>query len=284
MNAQMIELNDSRKTHFVFRAIQDEHFVDLNLYQFGWEKCKPLHQFGPAIRNHFLFHYIISGKGKLEISGKTFSLEGGQGFLLCPGQISTYCADADDPWTYAWIEFDGTRARECMAAAGLSELQPVYTPETSENEIQKIIMRLVENPDKPLLRLIGFAMILLDEITQTSRTKVVRGNKPLQDYYIKEAIAYIEYNYNHDISIDEIAAVCGLNRSYFGRIFKEATGKTPQQFLSQYRMSKAAELLRDSRFSISEVGKSVGYDNQLHFSRAFKNLYGVSPRQYRNNP
>ena len=83
------------------------------------------------------------------------------------------------------------------------------------------------------------------------------------------------------ITIEDIAGVCGLNRTYFGKIFKEALGKTPQEFLLNYRMLKAAELLKLTSLSIGDVGLAVGYANQMHFSRAFKNNYGISPREWR---
>ena len=280
MSTKIPAQTESRYRYYVFK---DERFVDLNLYQFGWERCVPLHQFGPAIRNHFLFHYIISGKGKLETAGKCFKIEAGQGFLLCPEQISTYYADQEDPWTYAWVEFDGMRARECMTLAGLKELQPVYTPSAAENQMQRLMMNLVDHADKAPMWLIGSCMLLLDELIQTSKTKVEDRSKRVRDFYIKEAIDFIDLNYNRDISVDEIANACGLNRSYFGRLFKETMGQTPQQFLIQYRMIKAEVLLKSSRISIGEVGRSVGYENQLHFSRAFKNVFGVSPRQYRSS-
>ena len=104
----------------------------------------------------------------------------------------------------------------------------------------------------------------------------------VRDFYIKEALNYIEQNFQNDISVEGIAQFCGLNRTYFGRIFKGAVGKSPQEFLLNYRMTKATELLKLTRLSISDVGNAVGYPNQLHFSRAFKNTYGVSPREWRN--
>ncbi|MGX8698336.1 MAG: AraC family transcriptional regulator [bacterium] len=265
-----------------FHVFQDERFVDLNLYQFGWEKCEPLHQFGPAIRNHFLFHYVLSGRGRLETGGGDYRLAAGQGFLLCPGEISTYYADQDDPWVYTWVEFDGMRARECMTLAGLRESQPVYTP-ARENRVGDYMLALVDHADEAPLRLIGRGMILLDEIFQTSKTKVEGRTKRVREFYIQEAMGYIDRNYARDISMEEIAEACGLNRSYFGRIFKETMGQTPQQYLIQYRMTKAAELLRGSRISIGEVSRSVGYENQLHFSRAFKTVFGISPREYRSS-
>ena len=68
----------------------------------------------------------------------------------------------------------------------------------------------------------------------------------------------------------------------FGKIFKDGIGKSPQEFLLNYRMIKAAELLKLTKLSIKDVGNAVGYPNQLHFSRAFKNVYGTSPRSWRN--
>lgn len=267
-----------------FHVIQDERFVDMNLFQVGWEKCKPLHQFGPAIRNHFLFHYVISGKGRLSTNDIYYPIHAGQGFLLCPGQSSTYFADEQDPWTYVWIEFDGLRARESVTLAGLSEHQPVYTPDRKENgsHIENLLMHIVDHPEYSPIRLIGHALIFLDELIQTSKTKIANtGTKKLRDFYIKEAIAYIDANYQYDISIQDISDACGLNRSYFGRLFKETMSLSPQQFLIQYRMTKAAQLLKGSRIPVAEVGIAVGYENQLHFSRAFKSVFDISPSEYR---
>lgn len=59
-------------------------------------------------------------------------------------------------------------------------------------------------------------------------------------------------------------------------------GKSTQEFLLGFRMAKAAELLRQPQYTVGDIGNAVGYRNPLHFSRAFKNLYGVSPRAWRN--
>ena len=52
-------------SEIIFSVFPHENFVDLGLYQFGWEQCEPSHSFGPAARNHYLFHYCISGTGLL---------------------------------------------------------------------------------------------------------------------------------------------------------------------------------------------------------------------------
>ena len=114
-----------------FTIFPSINFVDLGLYQFGREDCDPAHSFGPAIRNHYLFHYILSGKGTFmwqDRKGRdnTAVLRAGQGFLISPRQITTYIADERIPWEYCWLEFDGLRAREALEITGLNINQPVY--------------------------------------------------------------------------------------------------------------------------------------------------------------
>lgn len=267
-----------------FHVIENDRFVDLNLFQVGCEKCKPLHQFGPAVRNHYLFHYIISGKGQLDTNNQIYQIGPGQGFLLCPGQTSTYYADKYDPWTYAWIEFDGLRARECVSLAGLGEDQPIYSPKRkgSSTVLEQQLMYIIDHPEDSPMRLIGHALIFLDDLIQTSKNKVgTGGSKKLREFYIKEALSFIDSHYQQDISIQDIATACGLNRSYFGRLFRDAMNLSPQQYLIQYRMAKAVQLLKGSQISIAEVGIAVGYENQLHFSRAFKAVFDMSPSEYR---
>ena len=115
----------------IFSVFTNENFIDLGLYQFGWEQCDPSHSFGPAARNHYLFHLCLSGTGKLIAdNGRgtdiTYQIKSGQGFLLFPNQVCTYIADRELPWEYAWLEFDGLRVKETVELAGLDQGQPVY--------------------------------------------------------------------------------------------------------------------------------------------------------------
>lgn len=274
---------------FLFSVFPNESFVDLGLYQFGWEQCEPSHSFGPAARNHYLFHYILSGTGTLYATGhdgvtKVFQIKSGQGFLLYPGQIATYIADKEFPWEYTWVEFDGLRVKEAVDTAGFSVDSPVYHARFKDvREIMKEeLIYIARHGDAAVFHLIGHLYLFLDALVRSMVSVPVNKSNKLQDFYIKEALAYIEQNFQNDISVEGIAEVCGINRSYFGKIFKERLGKSPQEFLLNYRMIKATELLKLTTFSIGDVSKAVGYENQLHFSRAFKKIYGVSPREWRN--
>ena len=274
---------------FLFSVFPNENFVDLGLYQFGKEQCEPAHSFGPVSRNHYLFHYVLSGTGRLmanDSKGQTqeYQIKSGQGFMIFPKQINTYIADKDLPWEYTWIEFDGLRAKEIIELAGLTPDHPVYHASSKElRELMKNeMLYIAEHGDASPFHLIGHLFLFIDYLSRSSVTMHLSSSGKVRDFYIKEALNYIEQNFQNDISVEGIASFCGLNRTYFGRIFKETVGKSPQEFLFSYRMTKAAELLKLTRLSISDVGNAVGYPNQLHFSRAFKNTYGVSPREWRN--
>ncbi len=266
----------------IFSVFPSENFVDLGLYQFGWEQCDPSHSFGPAARNHYLFHYCLSGTGMLysqngRKESDTFHIKSGQGFMIFPHQVCMYIADHEIPWEYVWIEFDGLRVKEAIELAGLKPEQPVYKARYKDiSETMKEEMLYIVNHKEE-----SHLYLFIDSLVRSSTSVPLGQGSSLREFYLKEAISFIEQNFQNDISVEDIAACCGLNRSYFGKIFHENMGKSPQEFLISYRMTKAAELLKLTALSVADIGNAVGYPNQLHFSRAFKNVYAISPRQWR---
>ena len=273
---------------YSFSVFPNENFLDLRLYQYGWEQCAPLHSFGPYVRNHYLFHYVVSGRGHLDATDasgmrRDYDLGPDQGFLICPGQISTYVADRNQPWKYVWLEFDGLRVSEFVESAGLDLSQPVYRPQSSAQgqRVRDIMLYMADHSDASPLYLTGLLFLFLDLLIQTSSTRRALHGVQLKDFYIQEAINYMERNYQRELSVEELADVCKLNRSYFSKLFKDSMGCPPQEFLIRLRLAHAADLMKGTRKSIGDIAARCGYPNQLHFSRAFKKRYGISPREWR---
>ncbi|MDF2484758.1 MAG: AraC family transcriptional regulator, partial [Herbinix sp.] len=104
-----------------------------------------------------------------------------------------------------------------------------------------------------------------------------------RDAYISLALNYIEMNYSRKISIDMISQHVGLNRSYFTSIFKSAINKTLQEYLIEFRIRKACELLANPKLTIGNISRSVGYTDPLLFSKIFKRVKGITPSEYRNS-
>ena len=206
-------------------------------------------------------------------------------FSVFPNQITTYVADEADPWEYIWLEFDGLRVKESLEIAGITKDNPIYRTQQEDlrERMMYEMMYIVQNRNSTPFHLIGHLYLFFDLLIRSAAPLATPKGSKLRDFYIKEAISYIEQNFQSDITVEDIASACGLNRSYFGKIFHDAVGKSPQQFLLNYRMIKATELLRFSQLPIGEISSAVGYQNQLHFSRAFKNVYGVSPKEWRKS-
>ncbi|MHB9023292.1 MAG: helix-turn-helix domain-containing protein [Armatimonadota bacterium] len=97
-----------------------------------------------------------------------------------------------------------------------------------------------------------------------------------------EAISRLDRQYQEPISVPELAETAHLSVNQFLRVFKRATSMTPVTYLLQVRLRKAAELLMDSEYSITDVAFRVGYNDSNYFSRQFKLKYGISPRDYRS--
>ncbi len=274
---------------FSFSIFPNENFLDLRIYQYGYEQCAPLQSFGPFIRNHYLFHYVISGRGSLDataedgVTTRRYELQAGQGFLICPGLINTYFAEEAHPWKYVWVEFDGLRASESLRYAGLTAAQPIYRAddETQSARVRDLMLYIAEHPQASALHLIGYLYLFVDALMQSSATRMSAQENQLKDFYIQEAVTYIEQNYQRNLTVEEVADACRLNRSYFSKLFKENMGCPPQEFLIRVRLAKAAELMCSSNAPISEIAVRCGYSNQFHFSRAFKKHYGTPPQKWR---
>ena len=98
-----------------------------------------------------------------------------------------------------------------------------------------------------------------------------------------ETIAYIEQHYMEDIAVKDIAGYLGYSEAYLCKLFKQSFGHSFVSYLTDYRMQKAEELMRTSRLSIKEIGKTVGYPDPNYFTKVFRRVRGVSPSEFRES-
>ncbi|WP_408070859.1 AraC family transcriptional regulator [Butyrivibrio sp. JL13D10] len=254
---------------------------DFYLFEVGRYKCGPGYSYGPIVRTRTIFHYVLSGKGHLEIGNNRFEIHGNQGFLIPAGCKAFYEADAEDPWEYSWIHVDGPRTLELFGNAGITLDNPIFYPTSDASKIADCIEDIYKNSNKECY---CYAKVyeIFDCITETSQNRVINEIDP-RLAYVKSAINFIRLKYSEPIGVEEIATAVGLNRSYLTRLFKHATGYTPQSYLASYRIKKASELLLETTETIGQIAFLVGYSDSFTFSKAFKRLKNESPNEYRNN-
>lgn len=92
---------------------------------------------------------------------------------------------------------------------------------------------------------------------------------------------YISNNYDKELSTHMLSNLCYVSESYFCRFFKKATGKTVANYINEYRIEKAAYLIKNTDSTISEISLRTGFGDANYFSRVFKKVIGKSPSEYR---
>ena len=107
--------------------------------------------------------------------------------------------------------------------------------------------------------------------------------QPADESRQEETLAYIAQHYMEDLAVKDIAGYLGYSEAYFCKLFKQSFGHSFVSYLTDYRMQKAEELMRTSRLSIKEIGKTVGYPDPNYFTKVFRRVRGVSPSEFRES-
>lgn len=256
--------------------------LDAFVYTCGYETCEPGHSYGPAVRSGYMIHYVLGGTGRFRKDGKTYYLKEGDAFLICPDELIYYEADRKNPWIYTWIGFQGVKIREYLDRTSLLS-GPVFHY-GHDDRIRLCHEKMFEANQLKTNRDLIMNSILYEYLfllaSKFPKEQVAAGEK--QAVYVEEALKYLEMQYGSgSITIQTVADYLGLDRSYLHRLFKKATGVSPQEYLLDLRIRKSCSLLRQTDLSVAVIALSVGYEDTLYFSRLFKKKKGVSPSDYR---
>lgn len=123
--------------------------------------------------------------------------------------------------------------------------------------------------------------VLVQEFRDSALERVELLRRQEQVTRLKPVFDHVRDHYADRISLGAAAALCGMSKAVFGRLFKEASGMTLGNYLNQVRMAHAVELLEDTREAIAAVSFRLGFSDQSHFCRHFRRTFGRSPGQYR---
>ncbi|KGR85857.1 helix-turn-helix domain-containing protein [Lysinibacillus odysseyi] len=149
------------------------------------------------------------------------------------------------------------------------------------NHIQQMALQLLQQQAKPdsMSKLHTQVMFfhLLEQILIAARNDCYENQNS-----ITAALEYIHQHYTEELLISELARKFGMERRRFSQSFEKLTGLTPIQYLTEYRLGKAKELLRTSSFPMAKIAEQTGYLDSFYFSRVFKKHFGMPPSTYRS--
>jgi AraC-like DNA-binding protein len=134
------------------------------------------------------------------------------------------------------------------------------------------------NDNSSKIKMTGYLMLALSMLVKNSTQNKL--NHKASTIYLIKAMEYVEHNYTQRMSVQDIADYVGISRSQLYRLFMEQYQQSPIHIVMEYRIRQACQLLKNTKLTISSVAYSVGFEDNLYFSRVFKKIMGFSPREY----
>ena len=247
----------------------------------GYQQCDSGYGWGPGVRDHFLIHHIVKGKGRYLCGSQTYELRTGDTFLIYPNAEVAYYADEKDPWEYYWVGFNGAEVISLLKETAFTPNCPVSHTDFG-GRLQNVLSEIYHAhgmSNYHAVRMTGllyqFFSLLLEFMPNTELPSSDAGRS-----YARHAAEFIAYNYSQPIDVEDIAANVGISRSHLYRVFMKQFSLSPTQYLTEFRINRARSLLEDSNLSIAAVANSVGFEDQLYFSKVFKKVTGMAPSAY----
>lgn len=230
--------------------------------------------------DQYILIYCTEGKGIIEVGDQIYRLEKSDAFCIPRNVRHKYYADEKEPWSILWVHFKGDNTNYFP----LEERKIVHiNSRHSDNRMMvlfNLLFRVLER-NYTIGNFIYISQVLsliLSEIY--FREKVDESS--VRDRHVTMVIRYMYQHLRENLTLEEISEEVQLSKSYLNAVFKAQTGKSPVEFFIHLKMQEACKLLKSTDYYIYEVSSELGYTDQYYFSRIFKKVVGVSPKDYKN--
>ena len=260
---------------------KEQDFRSLYIQNMGKHHYAPGEGWGPGRKEYFQICHVLQGKGEYRVDGQVYELTAGDTFLICPHIGMEVVADAHDPWECISVGFSGDDAPALMEQSVLNRSCLVLFGQAQE-QIRPLLEDICRyRGAEKWERLVMMATLyrLLAELNRLAPAKETRGEA---EACARLVARYIMHHYEERVTVEALAEYARVSHSSLYRYFVKCFGISPKRYLLEYRIARACELLETTDCSVQEVSNSVGFEDPFYFSRAFKELKGLSPRQYAN--
>lgn len=239
-------------------------------------------------------YYVTRGRGVRMTGDTLMAFAEGDVVLIPPSmphywEFSSESANADGEITYLMVAFSQELIDKCINVfpevrnrlyGRILPTEALKYGAVSSTEIRRRLEKMCDLDD---IGRLGEMIAMLPVIFTTDDHSLIgRPVKIERDIRRMQQVAeYVMAHYVHNITLDEIAAHIGMNRSAFCTFFKRNKGMTFSRFVTQYRLETACGLLKNSQKQVSEICFAVGFNDLPHFIRVFTSTYGLPPTKYR---
>jgi AraC-like DNA-binding protein len=244
-------------------------------YQFSWKSGRVL--------NEFQFIYVTRGRGVFESKPtRRKPVEAGTLFILFPGVWHRYSPAPETGWEEHWISFDGPYARKLCGPPFFSPAQAVLVPGLDPG-LSDAYRRLVEELRATRMGHAPVLSALAHEIVARTRAATLsrRADDPEMESLMRKARFLLEENAHRRVRMEAVAAELRLGYSWFRKAFRRHTGLSPKQYLLQFRLRRAKEMLGGTDLLVKQIASALAFDSPYHFTKQFQKKAGMSPVAWR---
>ena len=245
------------------------------------------YRFLGEVHNHYELTYVDRGCMDTVIDGQLFHLHEHDLILYGPGQFHTQFVPMGESCSYATIIFDMDIIAQDDPVCVDSILNKSFP---YNKKLYTLIKTFINESSTQLPYMNSLMLCLLQEIIIRLLQSEFTGekeDKPVtevrqyyQDTILQKILDYINSNITKPLTIAEICQAFSLSRSSLQILFKENLNQTPKKYISELKLEKSCELLRENKYTVSEISLMLGFNSIHYFSRAFTQKYGISPSEY----
>lgn len=256
----------------------EHEFPDIKLEKCSITEFNPSQSESLTSTKNYSIIVVKDGKGTVTHSDRRYTITRGNGVVLNQGDNAKFKADSIEPFSIIQIQFGGKSAEAIFSSIEKRENGSILNF-LSNYKIADSANDLIVECSKPYHTDYSIMLMFYDFINSIDEHYM--GKKvPTKNVYMTRAVEYIKQNYNKSISVENIANLLGIERSYLSRLFKTYKNKSTQNYIIDYRMYKAKRLFEEEDMNVSQVCAAVGYTNIYCFSRIFKSRVGMPPKEY----
>lgn len=259
-------------------------------FEYAYVSLPPDKQIPIHSQNSWEVSCIITGEGTRLLGDVSEEFSSGETVLIPPGMIHHwYFTNDGSDIENVTILFDNEflkNVKSCFPE--LSDMMEhlmslkkavIFTGET-RRKIYFIMLRMrTESAERRIFSLAEILMLIAEDKTGRKIANSKRLSKTEIRY--SQIRSYVNCNYYREITLDEISRFSGMNKTAFCAYFKAQTGKTFVEYLNQIRLKIAAELLKCTDQTVSDIASQVGISDMSYFCRLFKKTFGFTPSEFR---
>ncbi|GHT42542.1 transcriptional regulator [Bacteroidia bacterium] len=235
--------------------------------------------------NEYVFIYCKEGAGWVDYAGERHILQTHHAFIIPAGEAHAYGSSHSDPWSIYWFHFRGNNVRMFASIIGCL----IYLPQADNSRygdrfllFEEMYQNLAMGYSPENLEYVSFCLMhFLASIKYLHQYREVNNTNVKESDLLQKSILHMKAHLEDKITLKDLAAHAGYSPSRFTALFTERTHYSPMDYYNQLKIQRACSLLQFSDLKIKEIAFRLGYYDQFHFSKSFKQEMEITPREYR---